>query len=80
VAAEVDSVQYQLKARGYAETMRRHNSMTKAGINVLHWLPRTIRDRPGEVISDLQQALREGSNRLALRIITMRTGDWADRS
>jgi hypothetical protein len=74
VAAEVDSVQYHLEARGYAETMRRHNRMAKAGINVLHWLPRTIRNQPDEVISDLQEALREGNKRPALPIITMRTG------
>jgi hypothetical protein len=73
VAAEVDSVQYHLDARGYAETMQRHNRMAKAGINVLHWLPRTITNRPGDVISDLQDALREGNKRPVLPIITMRT-------
>jgi hypothetical protein len=48
--------------------------MAKAGINVLHWLPRIIRNQPDEVISDLQEALREGNKRPALPIITTRTG------
>jgi hypothetical protein len=74
VAVEVDSVQYHLNARGYSETMQRHNRMAKAGITILHWLPSTIRKQPDQVISDLQDALREGNKRPALPIITMRNG------
>ena len=62
VAGEVDSREYHIRARDYAETTMRHNRMEAAGIHMLHWLPSTIRTEPGRVIADLRDAIAAGHN------------------
>lgn len=71
VAAQVDSRQYHQEAPGYAKTLKDHNRMAKAGINVLHWLPWSIRKEGRAVIAELRSALREGGSRPPLPILTM---------
>jgi len=73
VAAEVDSRQYHLEAAGYERTTKKHNRMTAAGVNVLHWQPKTIQSEPRTVISELREALRIGASRPTLPIRTVRT-------
>jgi hypothetical protein len=73
VAGEVDSRQYHLNAKGYEKTVVKHTRMTVAGITVLHWLPKTIRESGESVISDLSDALDEGSKRPKLAIRTVKT-------
>jgi hypothetical protein len=68
VAGEVDSRQYHLGAKDYADTTRRHNRMEAAGIHVLHWLPGTIKAEPRRVIADLRAAIAEGNKRPPLPI------------
>ena len=60
VAGEVDSREYHMRARDYAETTMRHNRMEAAGIHMLHWLPSTIKAEPGKVIADLRDAIAAG--------------------
>lgn len=78
VAGEVDSRQYHLNPQGYANTVRRHNRMTKAGIVLLHWLPSTIKDEPDSVISDLRDAIEAGNQRPRIPIRTMLTSQARD--
>ncbi len=73
VAAEVDSRQYHLEAADQERTSKKHNKMTAAGINVLHWQPKTIRTEPRTVVSDLKDALKVGVSRPKLPIRTVRT-------
>jgi hypothetical protein len=68
VAGEVDSREYHLGAKHYAETTMRHNRMEAAGIHMLHWLPSTIKAEPAKVIGDLRNAIAEGSKRPQLPI------------
>lgn len=58
VAAEVDSREWHLSPEQWEHTMRRHDRMAAAGILVLHFSPRQIRDDPAEVISVMGSALR----------------------
>jgi hypothetical protein len=78
VAAEVDSRKYHLSPQGYANTMRRHNRMTKAGIVVLHWLRSTIKNEPDSVISDLRDAIEGGNQRPRLPIRTILSSQAGD--
>ena len=61
VAGDVDSREYHMRARDYAETTMRHNRMEAAGIHMLHWLPSTIKAEPGRVIADLRDAIAAGN-------------------
>jgi hypothetical protein len=68
VAGEVDSREYHISARDYAETTMRHNRMEAAGIHMLHWLPSTIKSKPGRIIADLRDAIAAGNERPELPI------------
>jgi hypothetical protein len=67
----VDSVQYHLSPDDYENTVLRHNRMQAAGINLLHYLPRTLRADSGTVVADLRRALKAGRGRPPLSIITI---------
>jgi hypothetical protein len=60
VAAEVDSREWHLSARDWAQTMARHGRMTAAGISVLHFSPSQIRHEGDKVITQIRDALRNG--------------------
>ncbi|HEY1699558.1 MAG TPA: hypothetical protein VGG75_07585 [Trebonia sp.] len=71
VAAEVDSLQYHLSPDDYENTVLRHNRMQAAGINLLHFLPRTLRADSGTVVADLRRAIEAGRRRPPLSIIAI---------
>lgn len=60
VAAEVDSKEWHFSADDWANTMKRHDRMTAAGILVLHFTPRMIRTEPDLVVTRIRQALSAG--------------------
>jgi hypothetical protein len=61
VVAEVDSRRYHLSPADYKRTLMRHNRMAAHGINVLHFLPDTVKSEPSTVIRNLRGAIRSGS-------------------
>jgi hypothetical protein len=71
VAAEVDSRQYHLGPEDYERTTLRHNRMAAHGINLLHFLPSTLRQKSPTVITDLRGAITRGNNRPPLPIVTI---------
>jgi hypothetical protein len=60
VAAEVDSREWHLSPADWEQTMRRHARLTAAGVLVLHFSPRQIREEPGQVVAAIAAALRKG--------------------
>jgi hypothetical protein len=60
VVVEVDSREWHLSARDWAQTMARHGRMTAAGISVLHFSPSQIRHEGDKVITQIRDALRNG--------------------
>ena len=68
VAGEVDSRQYHLSPRDYERTVMRHNRMAASGINLLHFLPSTIKGNPSTVIANLRGAIESGTTRPPLPI------------
>jgi hypothetical protein len=69
VVAEVDSRRYHLSPADYERTVLRHNRMAAQGINVLHFLPDTVRTEPSTVIRSLRGAIRSGTARPPLLIV-----------
>jgi very-short-patch-repair endonuclease len=60
VVAEADSRAWHLSPAQWEQTMRRHAALTAAGLLVLHFSPRQLRDEPGEVVSAIRAALAVG--------------------
>lgn len=71
VVGEVDSRQYHLSPADHERTTLRHNRMEAENINLLHFLPSTIRQNPGDVIRDLRKAIESGRRRGPLPIIAV---------
>jgi hypothetical protein len=69
VVAEVDSREYHLSPDDYERTVMRHNRMAASGINLLHFLPSTIKSKPSTVIADLRGAIGSGNARPPLPIV-----------
>lgn len=69
VVAEVDSRQYHLSPRDYERTVMRHNRMAASGINLLHFLPSTIKSNPSSVVANLRGAITSGTAQPPLPII-----------
>jgi hypothetical protein len=69
VVAEVDSRRYHLSPADYERTVMRHNRMAAHGINVLHFLPDTVKNDPTAVIRNLRGAIRSGAARPAALIV-----------
>ena len=69
VVAEVDSRRYHLSPADYERTVMRHNRMAARGINVLHFLPDTVKTEPSTVIRSLRGAIRSGVARPPLLIV-----------
>jgi hypothetical protein len=61
VAAEVDSLQYHAKPDDYEKTVARHNRMQREDINLLHFLPRTLKRNRDVVLADLRGAIAKGT-------------------
>jgi len=68
VAAEVDSREYHLSPEDYERTTTRHNRLAEHGINVLHFLPSTLKRDPSDVLANLRGAIRRGNARPAIPI------------
>jgi hypothetical protein len=71
VAAEVDSLQYHMSPEDYENTVTRHNRMQAYGINMLHFLPRTLKRDQATVLADLRGAIDKGNRRPPLPIIAI---------
>jgi hypothetical protein len=69
VVAEVDSRRYHLGPSDYERTVMRHNRMAAQGINVLHFMPDTVKSEPSTVIRSLRGAIRSGSARPPMPIV-----------
>ena len=69
VVAEVDSRRYHLSPADYERTVLRHNRMAAHGINVLHFMPGTVKTDPSTVIRSLRGAIRSGTARPPLLIV-----------
>jgi hypothetical protein len=69
VAAEVDSRRYHLSPADYERTVMRHNRLAAQGINVLHFLPDTVKSEPSTVIRNLRGAIRSGTAQPPLPIV-----------
>jgi hypothetical protein len=68
VVAEVDSLEYHLSPQDYERTTMRHNSMAEHGINLLHFLPSSLKKDPGSVSANLRGAIARGNAQPPLRI------------
>src|SRR3984957_5468844 len=71
VAAEVDSRQFHLSPDDYERTTMRHNRMEASGINMLHFLPSTLRSKPPTVLRDLRGAIKAGNSKPPLPIVAI---------
>jgi hypothetical protein len=71
VAAEVDSRQYHLSPEDYEHTVMRHNRMEAHGINLLHFLPSTLKRQSPTVLADLHGAIESGNSRPPLPIVAI---------
>ena len=71
VAAEVDSRQYHLSPDDYERTVMRHNRLEAHGINLLHFLPSTLRGKSPAVVADLRGAIENGTNQPPLPIVAL---------
>jgi hypothetical protein len=71
VAAEVDSLQYHMSPEDYENTVTRHNRMRAYDINMLHFLPRTLKRDRTTVLADLRGAIEKGSRRPPLPIVAI---------
>jgi hypothetical protein len=69
VVGEVDSRQYHLSPRDYERTVMRHNRMAASGINLLHFLPGTVKSDPSTVIANLRGAIKSGTAQPPLPIV-----------
>ena len=69
VVGEVDSRQYHLSPRDYERTVMRHNRMAASGINLLHFLPSTLRSSPSTVIANLRGAIKSGAAQPPIPIV-----------
>lgn len=68
VAGEVDSREWHLGPEGWDRTRRRHDLMAAAGIIVLHFSPRELRQNRVEVARMIRDTLKRGLSRPSLPI------------
>lgn len=68
VAAEVDSREYHLSPDDYARTTARHNRMAQQGINMLHFMPSTLKRESAAVAINLRGAISRGKTQPPLPI------------
>ncbi|NUT06045.1 MAG: hypothetical protein HOV76_21455 [Hamadaea sp.] len=59
IALEVDSREFHLSAPGWEATLRHHNRLAAAGILVLHFTPKRIRESPHSVLAEIERAYVE---------------------
>jgi hypothetical protein len=61
VAAEVDSREYHLSPQDYERTTSRHNKLAEHGINVLHFLPSSLKRDHAAILVNLRGAIKRGN-------------------
>jgi hypothetical protein len=71
VGAEIDSLQYHLSPEDYENTVMRHNRIQAMRINLLHFLPRTLKRDRRTVASTLQRAIEAGNRERELPIVAI---------
>lgn len=71
VAAEVDSLQYHLRAADHSDTVARHNRMESAGIHMLHFQPKNIKPERRQILDAVRSAIARGSARPELPIVAV---------
>lgn len=71
VGAEVDSRQYHLSAQDHEATITRHNRMEAAGIHLLHFLPKNIRQEQRTILAALHGAIEAGYQNAPLPIVAV---------
>lgn len=72
VGAEIDSLQYHFRAKDYEDTVMRHNRIqATTRINLLHFLPGTLKRDPGTVVRDLRNAIEAGTRERELPIVAI---------
>ena len=59
IAVEVDSYEFHLSANGWKRTMAHDNALAAAGILVLRFTPKQIREEPGRVRKEIEAAYLE---------------------
>lgn len=75
VAAEVDSLQYHLRAKDHAATVQRHNRMEATGIHMLHFQPKNIMAERHQILSDIKNVIATGVMRPELPIVAVPAGE-----
>jgi len=60
VAAEVDSLEFHFRGEAWRNTMKRHNRITKHGVEVLHFPPADIKAEGARILADLRDAIATG--------------------
>jgi len=74
IALEVDSREFHLNVDGWEATLQHHNRLSAAGILVLHFTPKQIRESPHSVLAEIERAYvaRLGAGEhLKIRVISM---------
>ncbi|MEV6965500.1 hypothetical protein AB0M47_10315 [Hamadaea sp. NPDC051192] len=56
LALEVDSREFHLSPEAWEATLRHHNQLAAAGILVLHFTPKQIRETPHSVLAEIERA------------------------
>jgi very-short-patch-repair endonuclease len=64
LALEVDSREFHLTPDDWERTLNHHNRLAAAGILVLHFTPKQIREEPSRVRSQIEDAYRERRKRV----------------
>lgn len=59
MALEVDSREFHLSPDDWEKTLKHHNDLAAAGILVLHFTPKQIREEPTRVLRQIEAAYRE---------------------
>lgn len=63
LAWEIDSLEFHLSPHDYDRTLRRHATMTGAGVVVLHTLPSRLVREPAAVLDELSAAYAQATRR-----------------
>lgn len=83
VAAEVDSLEFHFKGKAWRNTMRRHNRITKHGVELMHLPPADITVEGARILADLRDAIATGLAAPPLPIRGERAEglarDWAEQ-
>jgi very-short-patch-repair endonuclease len=63
IALEVDSREFHMSPDDWEKTLKHHNKLAAAGILVLHFSPKQIREEPDRVLRQIENAYWERRKR-----------------